>query len=55
MVQAECVNNLDVGGKAVSHEVCVENNDNENSVIESVDTKTTCIESKNVNKKKTTV
>ena len=58
MVQAECVKNLDVGGKAVSHEVCAENNDNENSensVIESVDTKTTSIESKNVNKKKTKV
>ena len=45
MVQAECVNNLDVVGKPVSHEVCagnIDNIDNENSVIKSVDTKTMC-------------
>ena len=48
MVQAECVINLDVVGKDVSHEVCAENINNENSVIKSVD-------SKNVDKKKTKV
>ena len=46
MVQAECVINLDVVGKDVSHEVCAEDINNENSVIKSVD-------SKNVDEKKT--
>ena len=51
MFSAECVNNLDVAGKVVSHEVCAENIDNENSVIMSVDTKTTCTGSENVGKR----